>query len=263
MAFSTQEMSEPSSSTELGPTAVRDLGSSAPHYELSDDLSRLCLPQEFQDSCRNLAWVDSICCLFLAIGLVGINPPKVVVKPLSEVVESAPIIVAPVEEQAKPETREVQPDDSEPSRDPSPDSAPQVIPVVAAANDPLVAFGVPVEGVVAIRVDARGAAPPPPVTPPKAKPPTPTMFYLNSPEAGNHPPPAYPPLAWRNQYQGTAVVRIKVDTSGTITSVTLQKSSGYKLLDDAALKVVSTQWTFFPGPMRDFIWECKFELKSL
>src|SRR5215470_11601751 len=80
-------------------------------YQLSDDLARLCLPSEFKDSFRKLAWVDSICALFLIIGLVGIKPPKIVQKPLTPPQEIVPVIFTPPEEQAKPEPVLKKPDE--------------------------------------------------------------------------------------------------------------------------------------------------------
>jgi hypothetical protein len=44
-------------------------------YALSSDLARLSLPAEYVDSYRNLAWTNSICFLFLVIGLIGLKAP--------------------------------------------------------------------------------------------------------------------------------------------------------------------------------------------
>ncbi len=42
-----------------------------PAYVLRDDLARLCLPAAQRDPDRQLAWVNSICLLFLLIGILG------------------------------------------------------------------------------------------------------------------------------------------------------------------------------------------------
>src|SRR5439155_255135 len=47
----------------------------APGYALHSDLAQFCLPAANRDVNRILAYVNSICSLFLAIGLAGINPP--------------------------------------------------------------------------------------------------------------------------------------------------------------------------------------------
>src|SRR2546428_13996765 len=72
-------------------------------YQLSDDLARLCLPSEFKDSYRALAWVDSICFLFLLIGLIGLRPPKIIENPVVAPPEVVPVIFTPPEEQPKPQ----------------------------------------------------------------------------------------------------------------------------------------------------------------
>src|SRR6266446_907834 len=73
------------------------------NYNLSDDLARLCLPQEWKDSYRTLAWVNSICFMFLIVGLIGLRAPKVIHKPLTELTETVPVIFTPPEEPPKTE----------------------------------------------------------------------------------------------------------------------------------------------------------------
>lgn len=60
------------------------------------------------------------------------------------------------------------------------------------------------------------------------------------------PRPPYPELARKRGQEGTVNVRCQVDASGLVTGVALAKSSGFKLLDEAALKTVS-KWKFKPG----------------
>lgn len=228
-------------------------------YRLSDELARLCLPQEYKDSYRTLAWVNSICALFLLVGLVGLKAPRVIVRPLSEVSELVPVIWTPPEEQPKP-TTEMQPDDTEPQPTDTPTEVPQVVTVVAAADPSAVAFAVPVPGAVSIAPMAHLATPPPPVI--NAPPPKPTTF---NPHAGGSegvfPDPEYPSLALRNQYQGTVIIEIMVEESGAISSVKVFKSSGFTILDDAALRVVQNRWRFPPGPKRWLHWPCTFKLQ--
>src|SRR5438552_18320923 len=87
--------------------ASSPFGEAAPGYALSSDLARLCLPAEFKDSYRKLAWVNSICFLFLVIGLLGLKAPRVVQRPLTQVEEPVPVVFTPPEQQPKmqPETR--------------------------------------------------------------------------------------------------------------------------------------------------------------
>ncbi len=109
-------------------------------YQLSDGLARLCLPAEFRDSYRRLAWVDSICFLFLVIGLIGLRAPRIVERPLTPPPENVPVVFTPPEEQPKPQQvvqEEQPPEEQQPTVE-----APQ-IPTVVAANAPNVAFAVP------------------------------------------------------------------------------------------------------------------------
>jgi protein TonB len=225
---------------------------SAQGYALSDDLARLCLPSQFKDSYRRLAWVDSICLLFLIIGLIGLKAPPVVERPVVPPTENVPVVFTPPEEQPKPEV-------AKPDEPPPPDTpleAPQVAIVVAAADPSQVAFAVPVEGAVAV-APARFATPPPPVGQmPRAA----IKFDPNAGGGGITPPPNYPGYAQRNRYQGTVRIDFIVDASGAIISARVTKSSGYPILDEAALEVVKSRWHFPPGPERPYYWECTFKM---
>lgn len=61
-----------------------------------------------------------------------------------------------------------------------------------------------------------------------------------------NPVPQYPPLARRRGQQGTVMVRVRVSQEGKPLEVSLQKSSGFALLDAAALEAVQ-RWTFKPA----------------
>jgi protein TonB len=224
-------------------------------YGLSDDLARLCLPTEYKDSTRTLAWVNSICFLFLLIGIVGLKPPKPVQRTLSKPDEPVPVVFTPPEEQPKvtPEVRQ-----EEPAPQETPLETPQVAVVVAAADAPDVAFAVPVKGAVAVAKEARFAAPPPANL---NAAPQPTKFNPNATDGGSYPAPTYPGFAQRNRYQGTVTVEILVDASGAVTAANVKKSSSYPMLDDAAVQVVKNRWRFPPGGARHLLWDCTFELK--
>lgn len=246
-------MSESSVSAQDSPGAVSSLSQRSGQYELSDELAKLCLPQEWKDSNRTLAWVNSICFLFLVVGLIGLRPPKVIHKPLSEVVEAVPVIFTPPEEQPKAEP-EAKPDEEQPQDTPT--EAPQVISVVAAADPTSVAFAVPVQGAVAIAPAAHLATPPPPANQPPARA---IQFNPNVGDGGSYPAPLYPGAAQRNHYEGTVMVEIAVEASGEISQVRVFKSSGFGVLDDAAMDVVKHRWRFPPGQPRLYHWPCIFK----
>ena len=226
-------------------------------YQLSDDLARLCLPREFKDAYRTLAWVNSVCALFLVIGMVGFRAPKVIERPLSEINEPVPVIFTPPEEQPKQVTEQPKPDEPEPTDTPA--ETPQVVTMVAPA-DAKVAFSVPVQGAVMIAPTARAATPPPAVLTQQEAPKT-TRFNPNVTDGGFYPPPQYPGAALRNRYQGTVLVGFAVDEMGKVSGVEIRRTSGFSGLDEAATEVVKNRWRFPPGAKRIYEWPCVFKLQ--
>jgi protein TonB len=86
-------------------------------------------------------------------------------------------------------------------------------------------------------------APPPPITnvttkaqppPPKAAPPAPTKLEVTyRPDPQNY----YPEQARRDGQEGRAQVKICINTSGKVESAEVTTTSGFPLLDEAAVKV--------------------------
>jgi len=62
----------------------------------------------------------------------------------------------------------------------------------------------------------------------------------------DHPDPAYPMAARRAHLQGDVVLRLAVDEAGRLTSVSVERGSGYRILDDAAIANVKL-WRFEPA----------------
>lgn len=60
------------------------------------------------------------------------------------------------------------------------------------------------------------------------------------------PPPEYPTVARRNQWEGTVLVSIRVTASGSVAEASVAKSSGYDALDAAAVAAVY-RWQFNPA----------------
>lgn len=60
-------------------------------------------------------------------------------------------------------------------------------------------------------------------------------------------PPVYPPAAIARRVQGTTLLSVTVTVEGTVSGVTVKRSSGSRLLDQAALKAVAA-WRFKPRP---------------
>lgn len=62
-------------------------------------------------------------------------------------------------------------------------------------------------------------------------------------------PPAYPHEAYREGKQGTVQLRVTITTAGTVSAISVYKSSGVPALDDSALTTVRT-WRFQPAIRR-------------
>src|SRR5205814_10452790 len=91
--MSSASMTTPSASAVVSPGTLE-----APRYALHSDLAQFCLPAANRDSNRILAYVNSICLLFLAIGIAGLSPPKLEQKIPEPVQEFVPVeIVQPPE----------------------------------------------------------------------------------------------------------------------------------------------------------------------
>ncbi len=62
----------------------------------------------------------------------------------------------------------------------------------------------------------------------------------------DNPPPAYPALARRRQWQGTVVLEVLVQEDGLVAELSVDQGSGHSVLDQAALAAVRN-WRFTPG----------------
>ena len=63
-------------------------------------------------------------------------------------------------------------------------------------------------------------------------------------------PLTFPATAIRRKMHGTVMLRVLVDTEGKPTQVTVEKSSGYELLDRSAREQVLANWRFQPATMQ-------------
>lgn len=68
----------------------------------------------------------------------------------------------------------------------------------------------------------------------------------SKPTLAYRPEPAYPTLARRLGYEGRVVLHIQVMATGSVGAVQVERSSGYALLDEAALESVK-RWRFKPA----------------
>lgn len=217
------------------------------NYTLRSDLAKLCLPQTFQDANKKLAWVDSICLLFLLIGLMGLKQQRIIVKPLTQPAEIVPVIFTPPED--LPEAQ-VQPkaEDTEPPPQDQP-ADPPLVATVVAASPAAVAFAVPVQGPMMLAREARFAGPPP-AKQPQAPPPRPAAFNPRAATGGHYPKPSYPRAERLARHEGRILLSVVVDASGAPSSVTVKDSCGWPTLDRYAADWVKRNWQWVPGDVR-------------
>lgn len=64
-------------------------------------------------------------------------------------------------------------------------------------------------------------------------------------------PPVYPEFAREQGWQGTVILKVLVRKDGWPASVSVIRSSGYRILDEAALQAVR-HWRFLPARMGSF-----------
>jgi TonB family protein len=206
---------------------------------MSSPLPRFCLPAPKRDGERTLAWVNSVCILFLLIGVTGAKNAFMSVKRPPPIEDAAPVIVEPVTppQQATPDQKQepVEPDKS---------AAP---PVVAVTLDtPAINFSVPTVGNLLVP-NAMAAAPPSQDLKAVAQLSSRPVAINSTGGGGERPQPPYPKIALEQGQQGTVVLQMTVDDAGLITAIELKDSSGHPLLDRSALDFVKRHWIVPPG----------------
>lgn len=106
------------------------------------------------------------------------------------------------------------------------------------------------------------AAPSAAATGPAVTPPNFTAAYLNNPG------PQYPYVSRRKREQGIVKLHVFVNAAGRPEKVEIQRSSGFPLLDQAALDIVKNRWRFAPAKQGDkavsawVVVPLEFELKD-
>lgn len=138
----------------------------------------------------------------------------------------------------------IEPPKVEPPKPPPPKVQPkqaQVLPQIQQAAPEPASTGVPSEAPIAVAPVV--SAPPAPETLPVSAP-IGRAGYLNNPA------PEYPPMAVRQGWQGTVLLRVRVLSDGKVEAVEIKQSSGRKLLDDEAIRTVK-KWLFTPSKRGD------------
>lgn len=204
-------------------------------YPLKSELTRLSLHATERDGRRKLAWVNSICILFLLIGIFGSRLGKASNKPLPPLEVAAPAIVELVPPPPPTTTQEQQ---QEPSENEKPDT-PQV--VVVTPEAPNINFVVPTIGNLVVPSAIAKAPPLHPMQVPAPLKQEPTVLETTG-SGGERPKPPYPQIAQEQGQQGAVVLLLSADEAGNIVSVAVRQSSGFPILDRSAVDFVKRHW---------------------
>ncbi|MCS6860896.1 MAG: energy transducer TonB [Abditibacteriales bacterium] len=86
--------------------------------------------------------------------------------------------------------------------------------------------------------------------PPRPEPPREEPLTQAKPKYRNNPKPDYPPDARRQKQEGVVYLLVSINARGRVEDVQVDQSSGFTLLDEAALKAVR-RWEFEPARRGD------------
>jgi protein TonB len=101
----------------------------------------------------------------------------------------------------------------------------------------------------AVDVPPSAQSGPGPLALPEAAPvakPTPVIAAREGANYLKNPRPAYPELAMRREWQGEVLLRVRVSPEGRAIGISVQRSSGRDVLDQAAVEAVRG-WSFVPS----------------
>ena len=217
----------------LRPIINMDANQTTSAYELKDELAHLCLPQANRDANLKLAWVNSICILFLLTGILGARRGWIAIKPAPPLAEIVPVVVEPVT--LPPETT---PQRTETDEDK--DDAPHV--AIVIPQSPNISFSVPTIGSLIVPANLASA---PPLEPMRAA--TSINSVSSTGAGGDRPEPPYPKIALQQGQQGTILLLLGGDAAGNVLSVDLKESSGFPFLDRSTVEFIKRRWHLPPG----------------
>jgi TonB family protein len=198
-------------------------------YGLKSELARYCLPSENPDTNLKLAWVNSICILFLIIGIFGARRGIISIRNVPPIRQIVPVVVMP---------RTLPPQAVAPQKREQPQQQNQRARVfVALPNAPNVSFAVPTFGTLVGSADLASA---PPLKPLQAQ--AQIVSLGNTGAGGERPEPPYPQLAMQTGEQGTIILMLESDSSGNVASIDVKQSSGFPYLDHTTVEFIKTHW---------------------
>ena len=209
-------------------------------YKLKDELARYCLPEANRNPDRKFAWMNSICILFLLVGILGAKSGSISTKPVPPVEEATPVALEPIAPPPQPEPQQENQQQTEEQKQ----EAPQV--VVVVPNAPNITFAVPTIGNLVAPSSLAQAPPLRPMQPPTALRSIPSTLTTTG-TGGDRPQPPYPRIALDQGEQGSVTLLLTADEAGNIVSVEIKKSSGFPVLDHGTAEYVKRHWTVAPG----------------
>jgi protein TonB len=205
-----------------------------PPYELKDELARLCLPAAGRDPNRKLAWTNSVCLVFLLIGIVGARRGIIAIRPAPPLAEAVPVVLEPVTLPPQPTAEKSEPRET--------DDSPAAPVAVVIPETPNLSFSVPTIGSLVVPANLAVA---PPLEPLHTK--TEVGSVASTGGGGDRPEPPYPKLAQQEGEQGTVVLLLNSDEAGNILSIDVKESSGFPLLDRATVDFIKRHWRLPAG----------------
>lgn len=224
-------------------------------YQLRSDLARVCLPEPEGHPDRTLAWLNSICFLFLVVAASGVHPRFPTPKTVPPLEEPVPIVIQPLPPTAPPQPTQAKVESTD-------DNTPAPRVVVVTPNSPAISFSVPTIGNVIVPNSIAAAPPVAPLrtaAPVHAEPKT----IGSTGQGGDRPQPPYPDLALRLGEQGTVTLLLTVDDSGLVQSAEIKETSGSAILDRSTREFVKRHWIVPPGPNgRLFLAVVKYQIET-
>ncbi len=203
--------------------------------------------------------------IFGAVGLNALRPHPPVL-PREDSVVTITLIAAPAEPAVQPDTPKIETVVPAPVEPPPPkpiareEIKPSEIPIPAETKpipQPTVEITKatpPSQTPVEIHGDGSAPEPGRDVTTQKAE-----VGVRAEPNYKKNPEPPYPLAARRRREQGLVMLTVKVTAQGRAAKVELKKSSGYPLLDEAALNAVRG-WEFQPARAGSTAMESEIEV---
>ncbi|MGA2747572.1 MAG: TonB family protein [Verrucomicrobiota bacterium] len=209
-------------------------------YQLKSDLARACLPAPDRSAWQRLAWVNSLCILFLLVGVFGAQSRVAPLKRPPPPDQPVPVIIEPLP--ATPPAADQK--ETAQNNDDEKQDAPRVVAVTL--DTPSINFAVPTIGNLLVPISA--APTPPPAELRRAAPaPRAPVAIQSTGEGGDRPDPTYPEMAQQLGQQGTVVLLLTVDDVGAVTSISVKETSGSAILDQSAMKWIKRHWIVPPS----------------